>query len=108
MKNIRFDGDETDHILAVYHDAKVQHGIIDLYVQKDDYLFDYFYKDRPIFEEKDSWYYRVELCKLNSNTKSVDTIVTLKSRGLVNYVKKDFNFTLLMKKMASSLMYLTN
>ena len=98
MKNVRFDGDDTDHILAVYHDAKVQHGIIDLYVQKEDYLFEYFYKDRPIFEEKDSWYYRLELCKLNSETSTVDSIVSLKSRGLVNYVKKDLNFTLLERK----------
>ncbi len=97
MMNVRFEGDETDNILAVYHDARVQHGIVDLYVQKDELEFDYFYKNKPLIEEKDSWFYRVELVKLNKSSQLPDSLVALKSRGLQNFVKKEYNFSLQIK-----------
>ena len=97
MKSIRFSGDQHDHLLALYHDASVQHGIVELYLQKENGKFSHFDNLGPLISETDSWFYRVEDVILNTGGQDPDSLLCLKSRGLKNFVKKEYNFKLVTK-----------
>jgi hypothetical protein len=95
--NIRFQGDSEDLILALYHNAKVQHGLIDIYRQRKDGEYEYYYPDRAFLEENDSWFCNIEVAKIYAESTQPDLIVVLKNRGLQKFTPKEFNFVLLAK-----------
>jgi hypothetical protein len=75
------------HILANYHDANTQNGIIDLYIQNDFRTFIHCNPYKPLYEEKDCWFPRLGVYQNN--------IVAIKGRGLNTYVPKELNVVML-------------
>jgi hypothetical protein len=94
---VRFVGDDVDHLLAVYHDGPVQNGFIELYKQTSDQTYDYYNADKPIAEDKDCWLYRYRTLNFSIKNNNPDSIIVLKSRGLKQFVARDYNFILLVK-----------
>ncbi len=88
--------DEDSLIMANYHSADVQHGSLDFYRQHNNLSFSY-YRSNQIYEERDSWFFRVLGFNFEQKNDHPDCLFLLKSRGLKKHVQKDFNFTLLLK-----------
>lgn len=89
---------KTDNgkILSNAHDAKTQHGVIDLYVEKEHLQFSHYNHEEALYTEKDCWFSRAGFAPLT--TSSSEDIIAIKSRGLNQFVPKELNIVFLQKE----------
>ena len=89
----------SNDLLFNYHDADTQHGLIDIYTQKKNLLFEYLSGKDPIYQEKDCWFPRIKTCSVSKNDSR--DIVAIKSRGLKTYIEKELNIVFLTEENGS-------